>query len=254
MIPYDAPVGRIHRLIATAALATGCTHLVTAPTPMRAKYDRVDPAKRARCLLLMLPGIGDDDTDFADRGFLADLRERNLSVDTIRANATLGYYARRTVGDRLEADLLGPNRAGYEQVWVLGLSMGGLGSIVLAERPGIALTGMILMAPFLGKDIVSEIRAKGGLAAWDGKSKARDFEHDIWVWLKAATAPAASAPPIYLLTGDQDKFAAAHRLLADALPAERRFRRYGGHDWAPWRLLWNDFLDRSDFAARCGPR
>ena len=128
------PVGRIHRLIATAALATGCAHLVSAPTPMRAKYDRVDPAKRARCLLIMLPGIGDDDTDFADRGFLTDLRERNLSVDTISANATLGYYARRTVGERLEAEVLVPNRGGYEQVWVLGLSMGGLGSIVLAER------------------------------------------------------------------------------------------------------------------------
>lgn len=132
--------------------------------------------------------------------------------------------------------------------------MGGLGSLVLAERPGVSLAGIILMAPFLGKDIVSEIRAKGGLAAWDGKSKARAFEYEIWVWLKRATDQPASAPPIYLLTGDQDKFVAGHPLLADALPAERRFRRYGAHDWTPWRLLWNDFLDRSDFAARCGPR
>lgn len=247
-------MGRIHQLLALAALATGCAKYTTAPTPMRSKSDRLDPNKQARCLLLMLPGIGDDDTDFKDRGFIADLRARNLSVDTISANALLGYYARRTIGERLAADILGPNRAGYDQVWVVGLSMGGMGSIVLAEREARALTGIVLIAPFLGKDIIFEIEKAGGLAAWDGKSKARDYEHDVWVWLKRATSEPASAPPLYLLTGEQDKFAKAHRLLGAALPPDRQFWRHGGHTWTPWRVLWNDFLDRSDFAARCGPR
>ena len=221
---------------------------------MHSRTDRLDPRKRARCLLVLLPGIGDDDSDFADHGFIADLRERNLSIDTISANATLGYYARRTFTDRLDADILGPNTAGYEQVWVAGISMGGLGSILLAQRHGLALAGMILIAPFLGEDIVDEVQAAGSLAAWTSTPKPGDFQRDLWLWLKGATERPAGAPPIYLLSGDQDKFYVGHRLLGAALPSERRFRTRGAHDWGPWRKLWNDFLDRSEFAARCGAR
>jgi len=219
---------------------------------MRAKIDRLDPTQRARCLLILLPGIGDNDSDFADHGFIADLRRKNLSIDTISPNATIGYYARRTFTDRLDADILNPNKAGYEQIWVAGISMGGLGSILLAQRHGLVLTGMILIAPFLGEDIVDEIHAKGGLAAWDGKPKENDYERDLWVYLKKATERPDAWPPAYLLSGDQDKFAVAHRMLGTTLPPERRFRTRGDHDWGPWRRLWNDFLDHSDFAARCG--
>jgi pimeloyl-ACP methyl ester carboxylesterase len=247
-------VGRIHWLVASAAFAAGCASLLPAPTPMRSRADRLDPKKPARCLLLLLPGVGDDDTDFANHGFIADLRKRNLSIDTISANATAGYYARRTAIDRLDADVLGPNKAGYEQVWVAGISMGGLGSVLLARRHGLELTGVILIAPFLGEEIVDEIQRVGGLAKWNGTSGINDFQRDTWLWLKAASERPGSAPPIYLLSGDQDKFYVGHRLLGATLPPERRFRTRGDHDWGPWRVLWNDFLDHSDFAARCGTR
>jgi pimeloyl-ACP methyl ester carboxylesterase len=221
---------------------------------MHSRTDRLDPTKPARCLLLLLPGIGDDDTDFADHGFIAELRKRNLSIDTISANATIGYYAKRTVIDRIDADILRPNRAGYDQVWVAGISMGGLGSILLAQRHGLDLTGVILIAPFLGEDIVDEVHAAGSLAAWKGTPKKGDYQRDVWIWLKNATERPATAPPIYLLSGDQDKFSEGHRLLGAALPPERRFRTRGNHDWDPWKVLWKDFLDHSDFAARCGTR
>lgn len=222
---------------------------------MHSRTDRLDPSKPARCLMLLLPGVGDDDSDFADHGFIADVRRRNLSIDMISANATAGYYARRTAVDRIETDVLGPNKAGYEQVWVAGISMGGLGSLLLAQRAaGTKLSGIILIAPFLGEDIVEEIQRVGGLAKWQGTEHANDFQRDTWLWLKRATERPGTAPPIYLLSGDQDKFYVGHRLLGVALPDGHRFRTRGDHDWEPWRRLWNDFLDNSDFAARCGTR
>jgi hypothetical protein len=50
-------------------------------------------------------------------------------------------------------------------------------------------------------------------------------------------------PPLYLGFGLADRFAANHRLLADALPAGRVFTTEGGHDWPQWSQLWRKMLD-----------
>lgn len=247
----------VYAALASAIAMTGCSSCLPAPVPMHTIATRADPNKQARCLLVLLPGRGDTDAVFAEHGFIEDLRARKLSVDTISANATLGYYTKETIGTRLEEDVLVPARkAGYEQIWFGGVSMGGLGSITMARRPGSNLAGIILIAPYLFDDILDEIELAGGLAKWKPPANPDDsnFEQLIWKWLKEATENPASAPSIYLAAGDQDRLSRGHRLLAAALPAGRQFHVRGGHDWGPWRALWRQFLDGSDFAARCGPQ
>lgn len=245
----------VHRIALYAALATGCTSWLPAPAPMRTVTNRASAIGQARCLLVLMPGIGDSAEDFANHGFIEALRRRKVPVDVISAHATIGYYAKRTLQDRIEIDVLAPARkAGYEQIWFGGISMGGLGSLLMAERHAAELAGLILIAPYLGEDeVVDEVVEGGGLARWQPPAtiNADDYQRGIWRWLKTATQQPASAPPIYLLSGDQDKFAQAHRLLGTTLPPKRRFRTRGKHDWAPWQRLWADFLDQSDFRARC---
>jgi len=218
---------------------------------------RADPNKRARCLLVLLPGRGDSDAVFAQHGFIDELRARNLSVDTISANATLGYYAKETIIVRLDADVFEPARkAGYEQIWFAGISMGGLGAVSMARRHGRDIAGLILIAPYLFEDILDEIEKAGGLDRWTPAPNLgdKDYEQLTWKWLKETTANPAAAPAIYLASGDQDRLNRSHRLLGAALPQGHRFRVRGGHDWGPWRQLWRDFLEHSDFATRCGSR
>jgi pimeloyl-ACP methyl ester carboxylesterase len=242
-------------LVAAGALA-GCASLLPAPAPMHSRSNRVSPTAKARCLMVLLPGLGDSDADFADHGFIAELRARKLSVDTVSANAKLGYYARGTLGARIDADILAPNTAGYEQVWVTGISMGGMGTLLTAQRHP-ELAGLVLIAPFLGdSDLITEITVAGGLAKWKAPPKPAvqngdNYQRDTWRWLQLAVANPTTPPAIYILSGDQDPAMRAHRLLASNLPAERVFRVKGDHDWGPWKRLWADFLDRSDFAARC---
>jgi pimeloyl-ACP methyl ester carboxylesterase len=222
---------------------------------MRTVANRASATGQARCLLVLMPGIGDSAEDFAEYGFIDAVRQRKLPVDIISTNATLGYYAKRTLHERIELDVLAPARkAGYEQIWFGGISMGGLGSLLVAQRHGAELAGIILIAPYLGEEeAYADIVKAGGLARWQppARSESSDYQREMWRWLKTATANPASAPPIHLLSGDQDKFAQAHRLLGATLPPERRFRTRGAHDWAPWQRLWADFLDHSDFRARC---
>lgn len=244
----------VQALALLLGLTSACASWLPAPVPMHTRASLEQPGRRARCLLVMLPGLGDDDSVFVEHGFVAALRERRIAVDVIAAAASLGYYARNTVRSRLEADVLAPARQlGYAQIWLAGVSLGGLGSIMMAHDHPEQLAGIILIAPYLGDDdLVDEIAQAGGVRRWQpGTIEAGDYQREIWRWLQAATEIPSTVPAIYLAAADQDKLAASHRLLAHVLPPERLFRTRGNHDWGPWQRLWADFLDHSDFAARC---
>ena len=124
----------------------------------------------------------------------------------------------------------------------------------------IEIAGLVLIAPYLGdSDLITEITVAGGLAKWKAPPKPAvqngdNYQRDIWRWLQLELAKGGAARPIYILSGDQDPGMRAHRLLASNLPAERVFRVKGDHDWRPWKRLWADFLDRSDFSTRCAER
>lgn len=257
---------RMARLVLTAAVvvlfaAAGCASWLPASTPIRTATTRAQDDTIGQCLLVFLPGFGDSEEDFADHGFPQALRARNLPIDTISVNATFGYYARRTVLERVRVDVLDPARAaGYTKIWLAGISMGGLGVQLVArdeQLRGRPIEGIILIAPYLGEEKVQkEVVAAGGVAKWTPTPATGpdDYDHDLWRWLKTVTEKPDGAPTLYLAAGDKDKLGAGHRLLAAALPDNRVFRTPGGHDWGPWSVLWADFLDHSDFRARCRQR
>lgn len=223
---------------------------------MRTLPNRARPDGQARCLLVFLPGMGDSDKDFAEHGFIDALRTRKLSVDTVSANATFGYYARRTLLERIETDILAPARSkGYAEIWFAGVSMGGLGSVLVAKNHASELEGIVLLAPYLGDDdVLEEIEKAGGVATWQPPTPLAedDYQRDLWRWMKGALAQPEIAPQIYLAAGDRDKLGTGHRILAAALPKQRVFRTAGKHDWGTWSVLWADFLDHSDFRTHCG--
>src|SRR4051812_6356170 len=101
---------------------------MAAPVPMRALADPLPSGEKARCLLVFLPGVADRSWTFREEGFVEARRARNLSVDVVAADSTVGYYLRGIDARRLEHDVIRPARAkGYEQVWMAGVSMGGFG-------------------------------------------------------------------------------------------------------------------------------
>lgn len=246
-------------IVLVLATVASCASLLPAPVPMRSRASRAEPTKQARCLMVLLPGFGDSDADFDKHGFIAELRTRKLSVDTVSVDAKVGYYARGMLAKRIDADILAPNTAGYEQVWITGVSMGGMGTLLTAQRHP-EVVGVVLIAPYLGdSDLITEIITAGGLPKWKAPPKPAvqngdNYQRDTWRWLQLAVARAGSPPSIYMLSGDKDPGMRAHRLLASNLPPEHVFRDRGDHDWGPWKRLWIDFLDHADFAARCGPR
>jgi len=216
-----------------------------------------DPAPRGasgpamgRRLLVLLPGAGDRAEDFVRQGFIQALRERALPVDAIAADARSDYYLDKSVLRRLHAGIIAPARLRRPgPVWLLGISLGGMGAALYArEHPG-DIAGLILLAPFLAvRGAIAQIARAGGLAAWQpGAVADDDQEGQLLAWLKAYRPGAPRLPEIHLGYGTNDRYAPASALLAARLPPAQVATIAGGHDWVTWRLLWQTLLDRDVF-------
>jgi pimeloyl-ACP methyl ester carboxylesterase len=222
--------------------------LLPAPTPLAVRQYRCASAPTRR-LMSLLPGIADVVEDYESNGFIEAVMRTEAPADLIVVDAHFGYYLRRTVLERLRQDVVAPaHAAGYASVWLVGISLGGLGASLYASEHSRELDGMVLLAPFLGdRAIVREIEAAGGLRHWQpGESPEGDHQRQLWRWLKRYEAPTAELPRLFLGYGEHDGFAPACRLLAEILPATRVLTVPGGHDWRAWKRLWDAFLAADD--------
>ncbi|MCL2448471.1 MAG: alpha/beta hydrolase [Polyangiaceae bacterium] len=240
--------------VVVGVATSACSIVFPAPAPMRTVAIGTGGHQTTRCLVVFLPGFGDSAESYDEHGFIDALSARSLPVDTVSTDASFGYYANRTILTRLQQDVILPARAkGYEQIWLVGTSMGGMGALLLANAEPSTFAGIYLVAPYLGSgEVLREIDRAGGVARWHPNGiEPGDDDRPVWRFLQHLTGDSGARPALYLGAGDTDKLHYGHALLAAALPPERVFRTSGGHDWQPWSILWAHFLDESDFRERC---
>jgi len=234
-------------LAALLCASWGCSLVVPpARVPMASKVLRPTPA--SGCTAILLPGRWDRMERFEEAGFPERAERAGVDLGLIEADAHIGYYRERTVVPRLEQDVIGPalrrETGGTRSVWMVGTSLGGIGSLVYWDAHPSEVAGMVLIAPYLGEDdVLEEIRQAGSLQAWNPSADRDqdDVGHRIWRILQELLST-DDAPPVLLAFGTGDDLAPGHRLLARELPPNRVFERPGGHDWGTWAALWSDVL------------
>ena len=231
-------------LAAILSASWSCSLLVPpARVPMRSKV--LSPTPASGCTAILLPGRWDRMERFEEAGFPERAERAGVGLGLIEADAHIGYYRKRTVVPRLEQDVVGPARSrGARHVWMVGTSLGGIGSLVYWDAHPSQIAGMVLIAPYLGEDeVLDEIRRAGSLQAWQTPADREqdDVGHRIWRILQELLG-SESAPPVFLAFGTGDDLAPGHRLLARELPPSHVFERPGGHDWDTWAALWSDVL------------
>jgi pimeloyl-ACP methyl ester carboxylesterase len=224
----------------------GCGLFYRAPAPISTipytGADRTSP----RDLLMLLPGRGDDATSFSEQGIVRIAQQADPSLDLVAVEATLGYYIHRNLIPRLMEDVVQPARArGYRSLRIAGISMGGIGALLFAQRHPEAVSDVIVVAPFLGdEEVIEEIERAGGVKAWRPPAQLDpdDYQRDLWRWLKGCTEGSTPCPRVLLGFGSEDRFVRSHQLLAAVLPPEQVAVVPGGHDWEPWRKLFATLL------------
>lgn len=217
---------------------------------MRAIHDLAPGRDAERILLVMLPAARARPEDLLQQGFVAAVRDRGLPLDVAVMDAQPDYYLEGRVGERLAVDVFRPLRArGYRRIWLMGMSLGGMGCIAYAHRHAAEVEGVILLAPFLGaRGLIAQILRAGGLARWQPAAPAPDDEElALLLWLKHYRVDNPQLPAIHLGCGRDDRYAPASAMLAQQLPAERVLSVPGKHDWQTWIRLWRALLAKNLF-------
>lgn len=204
-----------------------------------------------RTLLVMLPGAHLRLADFARHGFLDALHERGGPVDAIAVDLKPDDYLDGGVAARLHHAVIGPAMTRrYARLWLMGVSLGGMGALLYARARPRAVDGLILLAPFLAtRGTIAEVVAAGGLDAWEpGPLTGMDIERGLLSWLKSKPFSPGEQPRLLLGHGAGDRYADASRLLYGQLPHDQIAVTDGGHDWPTWTELWRRLLDAAPFA------
>lgn len=205
-----------------------------------------------RILVVMLPGAGINVDDFASHGMVETVQACGGVVDVIAVRPALDLYLEGDIAAVLDETVIQPALTqGYLRIWLLGISLGGMGALLYASRHAAVLEGLILLAPFLGtQGTIAEITATGGLTNWRSQgSHATASEQRILAWLQGFVTSRPMRPTMYLGYGNADRFAPGHRLLAQTLPPGRVMQCDGGHDWLSWLHLFRQILAKAPFGA-----
>ncbi len=212
-------------------------------------WDRAPERADDTLALVMLPGAKNTPSQLVEHGFIRAMRERGLPVDAIALDAHADYYLERGHIERLLREALdGVQGRGYRRIWLMGISLGGLGSMLCATQRAADIEGVLLLAPFLGtRGVIAEVAKAGGLRQWQPRDD-KDHEHTFLARLGANAFHAPHFPRVFLGYGRDDLYVGASELLAECLPPQRVISMSGGHDWPTWRRLWDGLLHKSPFS------
>jgi pimeloyl-ACP methyl ester carboxylesterase len=223
---------------ACCLVLAGCFGMAPTQVPIPA-IQTTSTDIRNDTLIVMLPGRGDRADVFLREGFeQAGLQH---GFDTVAVDAHLGYYMQRSLLERLHEDVIAPARnAGYENIWLLGISMGGLGSLLYASEYPQQVDGIVLLAPFLGdRSAIETIVATGPLEEWEGQGDGlKDYEVAIWSYIRDARTGGGSVPMV-LGYGLADGMAEGYEKLIGYMNPSSVYTLEGGHKWTTWRPLWD---------------
>lgn len=240
-------------LCIASIILSGCA--TTGNDPLQSiSYPR-EASTRQPNLLIMLRGLGADNTIFAEQGIIDEIRDLGLPFDVIAPDAHFGYYQSQTFEKRLKEDVIDPaRRQGYEQIWLAGFSMGGLGALIYLRSYPDDIDGILLTSPFLGwPGVHREINLAGGISAWQpATNDPKDWQRMIWTWIGKQDFD--SQVPIWLGYGESDMLTlAGPPLLATVLPEARVFTTPGNHNIATFKALFRQHLNTLASLAQPAP-
>ena len=217
--------------------------------PLPTLLEPARPGVRSPSLLVMLAGAYDRAEDFIAHDFAQLARQHALPHDLCFLATDLAALVQGDITRRLQESVVIPARAaGYQRILLGGISIGAQVAMIHADDYPDAVEQRVLIAPYPGnRMITAPIERAGALAAWQaGELLAEQGEWRAWRALQSLAA--SPRPGLVLAYGAEDRFAAAHQLMAAALPAGAALCLPGKHDWACWRALWLRLLELGSLA------
>ena len=233
----------IATFIAATVLLSSCAYIK--PAKDQLEVTTFHESEGSESLIVLLPGLGMAVEDYKEQGVIEKLQACNQEADIIAADAYLAYYRNEATDLRVFEDVIKPAQAnGKTKIWLVGTSLGGLGSLIYRLRRPDDLQGIVIMAPYLGKpeelQWFVESEAKGDEI--DPESVQNPVFLELWRNLQST---GQSEPEIVMGYGKQDKFAYLQDWAAGLLDPDKVVAAEGEHKWVVWNTIWVETLSRS---------
>lgn len=201
-------------------------------------------------LVVMLPGRGDNLPSLKRKGLASIIQKAWPDADVILTGLTMPFYRQGRAPTRLHDEVIAPTlKVGPRKIWLMGISLGGMGALLYEhDYPG-QVDGMLLMSPYLGDDAVQNlIRRAGGLQNWNpGPSRPLGpdtFQHELWRTLKNISEDPERSQVFWLAYGADEPFRTSIELMSPMLPAENVVMLPGQHNWSLWTTATGVLLER----------
>ena len=236
-------------LLAGLLALAGCTAGgdVTRPVPTTF-IAAPQPAQR---LVVMLPGRGDSLQSLTNTGIAGIIQQSWPDADVLLAGLTMPFYRQGRAPQRLHDEVIKPAlRPTYRQVWLAGISLGGMGALLYDREYPDQIDGLLLLSPYLGDDpIHRQIREAGGLAAWQPGPPQRigpkTFQRELWRSVQGWARRPERTHSTWLAYGADEPFRQPIEVLSPLLPADHVIMLPGKHNWKLWKPAMRALLERA---------
>lgn len=233
---------KIFLIYASAILMVYCSFNFDVNKPVNLLWDK--HGEKNDSLIIFLPGLFDNANRFKKEQFFSLAREAGVKADMVAASIHVGHLLQEKMFARIEKDIYQPaKKAGYKNMWLVGMSLGGLNSLLFYQKYTSEICGVVLLAPYIVTDTLKkEFQKIGELKNWrlksvENESVVNQRVRDLWVWLLAQDEK-KYLQQIYLGFGEQDRYVDDIKLLQRVLDKKNVIAIEGKHDWVAGKKIW----------------
>lgn len=222
-------------------LQTSC-RILTPATEEPIPFDVYGDIESVKHIFIFLPGIKDRKESFLDENFIAIGKELIVSANEvayITVDAHFGYYKKKIITDRIFEDII--RQYPDKKITLVGVSLGGFGSLALARRYPEKFEKVVLIAPYLGdKKYLQRVQQNDFKTREDDKPLTNELNL-IWQFL----LDKKNSHKLYLGYGEGDSFAEFYDYLSLYNSQLILIKKEGGHNWRTWREIWRHWLTQN---------
>lgn len=214
--------------------------------PVNLLWDKL--GEKSDSLIIFLPGLYDTAEIFKEEQFFTIARKAGIKADMVAASIHIDHLVEEMMVKRIETDIFQYAKDfGYKNIWLAGVSLGGLNSLLFYQKHMKDICGVVALAPYLAdKALTKELKQAGGIKNWQPKSvkNKKIFEQKLqflWVWLQEQDSK-NNLSQIFLGYGKQDRYVEPIKLLQHILDKKNVTAVEGNHGWIAGRKIWQQQL------------
>ncbi len=232
-------------VIVTFSLIT-CALLIDVKKPVDLLWDKT--GKKTDKLIIFFPGLYDTAEKFKDENFFSIARNAGITADMVSANVNFYHLAKEMMIERIEKDVfVHAKNSGYKNIWLVGVSLGGLNSLLFNIKHEKDICGVVTLAPYVANtSLIENLRNAKEVKNWMPDSDENKLALEkrlqfLWVWLKEKSSK-NKLNNLYLGYGKQDRYIDAIKLFENILDKNHVVLVEGRHNWATGQKVWEKQL------------